>query len=115
YSPQAKGRIERLWGTLQSRLPVEFKIHGIRTIEQANTFLAEFIVKYNNKFSVELEDINPAFRYLDPNINIDHILCIKEERTIIEGSAFSYGGIYYQLVKDDKKASALPKAKLTVL
>lgn len=39
YSPQAKGRIERLWGTLQSRLPVEFKIHGITTIEQANLFI----------------------------------------------------------------------------
>lgn len=115
YSPQAKGRIERLWGTLQSRLPVEFKIHGITTIEQANAFLAEFIVKYNNKFGVEPEDINPAFRCLDSVINIDHILCIKQERTIIEGSAFSYSGKYYQLIKNDKKASALPKAKLTVL
>ncbi len=50
YSPpQAKGRIERLWGTLQSRLPVEFKIHGITTMEAANAFLAEFIVKFNKK------------------------------------------------------------------
>ncbi|MGO1651880.1 ISNCY family transposase [Senegalia sp. (in: firmicutes)] len=115
YSPQAKGRIERLWGTLQSRLPVEFKIHGITTIEQANTFLAEFIVKYNKKFGVVPEDDTPAFRSLDSNIDLNHILCIKEERTIIEGSAFSYGGRYYQLIKNNKKASALPKAKLTVL
>ena len=115
YSPQAKGRIERLWGTLQSRLPVEFKIHGITTIEQANAFLAEFIVKYNKKFGVVPEDDNPVFRSLDSKINLNHILCIKEKRTIIEGSAFSYGGQYYQLIKNDKKASALPKAKLTVL
>lgn len=115
YSPQAKGRIERLWGTLQSRLPVEFKIHGITTIEQANAFLAEFIIKYNKKFGVEPEDDNPAFRCLDSDINLDYILCIKEERTIIEGSAFSYGGEYYQLMKNDKKANALPKAKLNVL
>jgi len=39
-SPQAKGRIERLWGTLQSRLPVEFKIHGITTMEAANAFFS---------------------------------------------------------------------------
>ena len=115
YSPQAKGRIERLWATLQSRLPVEFKIHNITTMEEANTFLSEFIVKYNNKFGVEPLDEKPAFRPLDPNLNIDHILCVKEERIVIEGSAFSYGGQYYQLIKNGKKANALPKAKLTVL
>ena len=115
YSPQAKGRIERLWGTLQSRLPVEFKIHGITTLEQANAFLSEFMVKYNSRFAVEPEDANPAFRCLDPGIEIDHILCIKKERTVIEGSAFSYNGHYYQLMKNGKKANALPKAKLTVL
>ena len=115
YSPQAKGRIERLWGTLQSRLPVEFKISGITTIEQANAFLAEFIIKYNKKFGVEPENANPAFRNMDPGINIDYILCIKKERTVIEGSAFSYDGHYYQLIKNGKNANALPKAKLTVL
>lgn len=115
YSPQAKGRIERLWGTLQSRLPVEFKIHGITTIEQANSFLSEFMAKYNTKFGVSPEDTTPAFRVLDESINLDHILCIKKERMIIEDAAFSYDGKYYQLMKNDKKSSALPKAKLTVL
>lgn len=115
YSPQAKGRIERLWGTLQSRLPVEFKIRGITTIEAANAFLAEFIVRYNEKFGVEPEDTNSAFRVLDSSINLDYILCIKEDRTIIEGSAFSYKGHYYQLTKNGKKATAMPKAKLKVL
>lgn len=115
YSPQAKGRIERLWGTLQSRLPVEFKIRDISTMEAANAFLAEFIEKFNKKFAVIPEDSKPAFRNLDESINLDHILCIKDERTIIEGSAFSYNGQYYQLTHNGKKASAMPKAKLTVL
>ena len=115
YSPQAKGRVERLWGTLQSRLPVEFKINGITTMEAANAFLAGFIVKYNEKFGVEPEDSTLAFRALDSSINLDNILCIKEERKIIEGSAFSYNGQYYQLTQNGKKAAALPKAKLTVL
>lgn len=114
-SPQAKGRIERLWGTLQSRLPVEFKTHEITNMEDANAFLVEFIKKFNKKFGVVPEDSKSAFRSLDENMNLDHILCIKENRTIIEGSAFSYKGQYYQLVKDGKKASAMPKAKLTVL
>jgi transposase len=115
YSPQAKGRIERLWGTLQSRLPVEFKIHGITTIEQANSFLSEFMIKYNQKFGVSPEDATPAFRALGESINLDYILCIKKERMIIENAAFSYDGKYYQLMINDKVSNALPKAKLTVL
>ena len=111
YSPQAKGRIERLWGTLQSRLPVEFKIYGITTIEQANSFLSEFMVKYNKKFGVSPGVSTPGFRFLDSSINLDHILCIKEECMIIEDAAFSYGGRYYQLIKNDKKSSALPVFK----
>ena len=114
-SPQAKGRIEKLWDTLQSRLPVEFKIRGIDTMEAANAFLSQFIVAYNEKFGVEPENPEPAFRPLDPGIELDHILCIKEERTIIEDSAFSYKGKYYQLVRNGRKAAAMPKAKLTVL
>lgn len=53
--PQAKGRIEKLWDTLQSRLPVEFKIHGIDTMEAANAFLSQFIVAYNEKFVLNLK------------------------------------------------------------
>jgi transposase len=108
-------RIEKLWNTLQSRLPVEFKIRGIDTIEAANAFLSQFIVAYNEKFAVKPENPEPAFRPLDPDIELDYILCIKEKRAIIEDSAFSYKGKYYQLVKNGKKATAMPKAKLTVL
>lgn len=114
HSPQAKGRIEKLWNTLQSRLPVEFKIHCITTMESANTFLKAFIDEYNGKFGVLPEDPKSAFGTPADNINLDHVLCIKEERTIIENSAFSYLGKYYQLTRNGKKV-ALPKAKLTVL
>ncbi len=115
HSPQAKGRIERLWDTLQSRLPVEFKIRGINTMEAANAFLSQFIDAYNEKFGVEPENPEEAFRTSDPNINLDYILCIKDRRTIIEGSAFSYKGKYYQLIKNGDRAAAMPDAKLTVL
>ncbi|GAW93875.1 integrase catalytic subunit [Calderihabitans maritimus] len=52
-SPQAKGRVERLWETLQSRLPVEFKIAGITSLKQANEFLTQYIDKFNALFAVE--------------------------------------------------------------
>lgn len=114
-SAQAKGRIERLWETLQSRLPIEFKINGITSIEAANKFLSEFVKLYNKKFGVEPENPVNAFRELTKDIILDNILCRKEERTIIEGSAFSYEGNYYLLIRNGKKVSAMPKAKLTVL
>jgi hypothetical protein len=114
-SAQAKGRIERLWETLQSRLPVEFKIYGITTIEAANEFLFKFMKMYNQKFSVEPEIPEDVFRMLTPDIVLDNILCKKEERTIIEGSAFSYGGKYYQLLKHGEKVPAMPRAKINVL
>jgi transposase len=53
YSPQAKGRIERFWGTIQSRLPVELKLRGIKTIEAANKFLPEFMEKFKRRFFVQ--------------------------------------------------------------
>jgi hypothetical protein len=61
--------LKELWDTLQSRLPVEFKIHVIDTMEAANAFLLQFIVVYNEKFGVEPENSEPAFRPLDSNID----------------------------------------------
>jgi hypothetical protein len=52
HSPQAKGRVERLWGTPRSRLPVEFKRHGITTIEAANVFLPSYLRRFNTRFGV---------------------------------------------------------------
>jgi len=55
-TPQAKRRIERLWGTLQGHLPIEFRKRGITTISTANEFLQSYRFLYNEKFSVEPEE-----------------------------------------------------------
>lgn len=112
---QAKGRIERLWETLQSRLPVELSIAGITAMEEANAFLAAFIKKYNEKFAVEPREPQPAYRKLEDNVNLDHILCIKETRQVDHGSTFSYAGVYYKVIRNGKMIPMLPKAKVTVL
>lgn len=112
---QGKGRIERLWETLQSRLPVELNIAGITTLDKANAFLDMFMNKYNNKFAVEPMDPQSAFRKLESNINLGHILCIKETRQVDRGSTFSYGGVYYRVVRNGKTMPIIPKAKVTVL
>ncbi len=55
-SPQAKGRVERLWGTLQHRLLVEMRVAGVRTMEEANAFLPTYMELHNRLFTVEPAD-----------------------------------------------------------
>lgn len=112
-SPQAKGRIERLWETLQSRLPVEFSLKGIKDIDSANRFLKNYIYQYNSQFAVEPEDTHSLFRKSDRDLI--HILCLKEQRVVDAGGVFTYHGSSYK-VFDSPEAPALHKgAKVTVL
>jgi transposase len=96
-TPWAKGRIERLWDTLQSRLPVEFAMRGIKTIEAANQFLIEeFIPRYNAQFSVEAEG-KSIFVPLRYDVDIDTILCIKLKRKTDIASCFSFKGRCFKI------------------
>ena len=87
-SPQAKGRIERLWETLQNRLVTEFRINKITTIDKANEFLPNYIIKYNSKFSVETSNKKSLFLKLPKRYNLDELLCVKYE--IIYKSTFIF-------------------------
>jgi len=113
-SAQAKGRIERLWGTLQDRLVQEFILNGIKDVESANKFMVTYIKKFNRRFSVVPKG-EPVFRKLDKGINLDHMLCRKIPRKLDGGSAFSYGGKYYQLVSGGKPAATIPRSGVSVL
>ena len=114
-SPQAKGRIERLWQTLQSRLPVEFALRNIQTVEEANDFLASYVFKFNDTFSVEPEDCERAFRPVPEGLNIDYFLCIKEQRTVDAGGVFSYYNKDFKIVDSAYSDMIPPNAKLTIL
>lgn len=93
----AKGRIERLWDTLQSRLPVEFAKRNITTIEEANRFLyEEYLTRYNLKFSVVPEG-ESIFVPLRADIDIDTILCIKQKRKTDASSCFSFKGRTFKI------------------
>jgi len=99
-TPQAKGRIERLWDTLQSRLPVEFARRGIKTLPEANEFLEkEFIPSFNEKFAVEAEGAS-LFVPLKQGINIDEILCIKHKRKTDNAGTFSFKNRCFQILDD---------------
>jgi transposase len=114
-SPQAKGRIERLWETLQDRLVLELRLAGIKSIKEANAFLPGFIKRFNARFAVVPLEPQSAYRPLEKHINIDDILCRKEIRKASQGSTFSFGGQTYQLSKNNQVISIPNKATITVL
>jgi transposase len=89
-SPQAKGRIERLWGTLQGRLVTEFSIHKIKTVDKANAFLVDYIPKFNAQFAVDPEKSEKAYAPLTKDLEL--ILSVKETRTVDNGGVFSFHG-----------------------
>lgn len=114
-SPQAKGRVERLWDTLQSRLKVEMRIAGVSTIEEANAFLPGFIEKFNARFAVEPADLEPAFLPAVANQDLKAIICVKESRQA-KGSVISYYGRKYRLADQKGNIVSLPpRAKIEVL
>ena len=109
-SPQAKGRIERLWETLQSRLVTEFRINNIKSIDEANKFLIDYIKKYNSQFSVSPTNSKSVFLKLPKRYNLDELLCVKFERTIDNAGVFSLNNSKFQII--DK--SLPPKTKIQI-
>lgn len=109
-SPQAKGRIERLWETLQSRLVTEFRINHITTMDEANCFLIEYIEKYNSKFAIEASNQKSMFLKLPKRYNLDELLCVKFERTIDNAGVFSINNSKFQII--DKYLP--PKTKVQI-
>lgn len=93
--PQTKGRIERLWGTLQDRLPKLLARANINNLDQANKFALDYIEKFNNRFSLHLNNINNSFRKLENDQNIDFLLSRRFTRKINNGGTIKYMHKYY--------------------
>ncbi len=91
-SPQAKGRIERVFGTLQDRLVKELRLAGICSIEEANTFLEEFMPRHNERFSKMALKEGDLHRRLPMGIKFRDILCIKAKRTIANDYTIRWRG-----------------------
>ena len=95
--PQAKGRIERLNQTMQSRLPVELRLKGVTTIEQANEFLPGFIAEYNSRFALASDSIPSVFEVQPSKEKIDMTLAVIAERTIDTGHSVRFNSNYFRL------------------
>jgi len=112
-SPQAKGRVERSNGTLQDRLIKEMRLAGISSIEAANRFVQEvYLPDHNQRFAVEarqpLDLHKPLMDY-----NLSTILCIKDERKVMNDFTISYKNKLIQLLKE-QKAVIRPKERIAV-
>lgn len=100
YSPEARGRSERMFGTLQKRLPQELRLNGITTMAQANRFLAEvYLPEHNRRFSVEAEEGGEAFVPW-AGAGLADILCRQEERTVGKDNTVRYKRLTLQIPED---------------
>lgn len=104
HSPQAKGRIERLFRTFQDRVVKEMRLRGIKTIEEANKFLASYLPLYNKKFAVKAKEKEDIHRDIPKGLNLDSILCIKTERILRNDFTAAHSGKLYQ-IQDRIKAT----------
>jgi transposase len=97
YSPEARGRMERLFGTLQGRLPQELRIAGITTLEDANRYVREvFIPRFNAQFAVTAAEPDTAFvAYVGRPL--EDILCVQDERRVGRDNTVRYNGLCLQI------------------
>ena len=97
YSPEARGRSERMFGTLQGRLPKEFRLAGITTVETANAWLkSHYIAEHNAAFAVKAEQEGTAF-VADAHEAWRETLCVVEERTVANDNTIAWNGRRLQL------------------
>ncbi|MGH6777105.1 MAG: ISNCY family transposase [Bradyrhizobium sp.] len=97
YSPEARGRSERMFGTLQGRLPKDLRLAGIRTVEAANAWLkARYMAEHNAAFAIKAEQVGTAF-VADRHEAWREALCVIEERTVGNDNTVAWGGRRLQL------------------
>lgn len=116
YSPQAKGRVERANRTLQDRLIKELELRDIKTMEEANKYLPEFIEGYNALFSKEPMNKLNAHRPLEEGSDLKRILTRYEERTLRKDFTFQIDNKFYKILEGKEiKRSAGRKVEVRLI
>jgi transposase len=113
YSPEARGRSERNFGTWQNRLPQELRLAGITGVEAANRFLRErYIAEFNEKFSVAAQERGTAFRPCSRK-DLDFIFSVQTERVVDKDNTVAIGEHWWQIEKSRWRYS-LAKQTVTI-
>jgi hypothetical protein len=99
HSPQAKGRVERLFGTLQDRWVKELRLAKVRTLDRANALLTRLVPEYNRRFTRVAGQPTDAHRRLGPGHRLEAILSVQAERVVSNDYLVRFAGRFYQLLK----------------
>jgi transposase len=110
HSPQAKGRIERLWGTLQDRLTKELRLAGSTSLAQANAFLPGFCGRFNTRFAKAPQDPLSAWVPLPPDLDLPYYFAIRETRKVRADHCISFAGQLLQLEPGPKHPSLVDQS-----
>jgi hypothetical protein len=104
YSPEARGRSERMFGTLQDRLPKELRLAGITTLAAANRFIAEvYLPQHNARFAVPA--LQPGTAFVPAERGAWHdVLCVQDERVVANDNTVRYGKLFLQLPQSPLRA-----------
>lgn len=111
-SPQAKGRVERCFGTLQQRLVIELQIRKITTIEAANAYLPQYRAEHNARFAQQTALPDSRFRPAS-HINLNEAFVVDKARTLQNDYTFSLDKVTYQ-VHRDQPIRVTPKDRITI-
>lgn len=96
-SPQAKGRIERLWRTFQDRLTSELRLAQATTLEDANRILDQFVGQHNRQFSIPAREQVSAFRRLDRRVDLNRLFSLHYTRNVANDHTIAFGASTIQL------------------
>ena len=98
--PQAKGRVERMFETLQSRLPVEMRLAGVSDMKAANEFLDSYINEFNSRFALPADGIKSVFESQPSEEIINLTLAVLTERTVDSGHSIQFNRRYYRMLDE---------------
>ena len=105
HSPEAKGRIERLWRSFQDRLVFELELAGITDMKAAGRFLPGFLKRYNDRFAIEAPEPGRAYRPIDQALDLDRILSFRYQRMVARDNTVRLGGRLTQIPPGPKQRS----------
>jgi hypothetical protein len=105
WSPQAKGRVERVAGTFQDRLVTELRLADVRSLEEANRLLEEYLPRYNEQFGVPAIGGGSAYRSLPPVMHLADVLCFKHLRKVARDNTVKYQWRTLQLLPGTDRRS----------
>jgi transposase len=104
-SPQAKGRVERLWGTFQDRLVSELRLAGISTRDEANQFLQSYLPTYNAKFARSPAETDNAYRPLPAKLDLSVIFSFQYSRIVANDNTVRVGATTMQIAANTERSS----------